>query len=109
MTADCDTASESFAMIKAGFNRETAGLEEQTEQVSQALEYAFDFVEKAFGEDQELVVFITELSLSYYAIRFISDNGCSRYYRYNRSLLSGEQQREILQQIEEMRKTNDSL
>ena len=109
MTADCDTASESFAMIKAGFNRETAGLEEQTEQVSQSLEYAFDFVEKAFGEDQELVVFITELSLSYYAIRFISDNGCSRYYRYNRSLLSGEQQREILQQIEEMRKTNDSL
>ncbi|MCI7099156.1 MAG: AAA family ATPase [Lachnospiraceae bacterium] len=103
MTADCETAEESFAMIKAGFNRETAGLEEETEQVSQALEYAFDFVEKAFGEDQELVVFITELSLSYYAIRFISDNGCPRYYRYNKTLLSGEQQREILQQIEELR------
>lgn len=103
MTADCETASESFAMIKAGFNRETAGLEEETEQVSQALECAFDFVEKAFGENQELVVFITELSLSYYAIRFISDNGCPRYYRYNRSLLSGEQQKEILQQIEELK------
>ncbi|MDO5409596.1 MAG: AAA family ATPase [Lachnospiraceae bacterium] len=106
LTADCDTASESFAMIKAGFNRETAGLEEQTEQVSQALEYAFDFVEKAFGEDQELVVFITELSLSYYAIRFISDNGCTRYYRYNKTLLSGEQQKEILQQIEELKKSS---
>lgn len=103
LTADCDTASESFAMIKAGFNRETAALEEETEQVSQALECAFDFVEKAFGEDQELVVFITELSLSYYAIRFISDNGCPRYYRYNKTLLSGEQQREILQQINELK------
>ena len=90
-------------MIKAGFNRETAALEEETEQVSQALECAFDFVEKAFGEDQELVVFITELSLSYYAIRFISDNGCPRYYRYNKTLLSGEQQREILQQINELK------
>lgn len=103
LTADCETASESFAMIKAGFNRETSGLEEESEQVSQALECAFDFVEKAFGEDQELVVFITELSLSYYAIRFISDNGCPRYYRYNRTLLSGEQQREILQQINELK------
>lgn len=103
LTADCESASESFAMIKAGFNRETAGLEEESEQVSQALEFAFDFVEKAFGEDQELVVFITELSLSYYAMRFISDNGCPRYYRYNRTLLSGEQQREILQQIHELK------
>lgn len=103
LTADCDTASESFAMIKAGFNKETAGLEEESDQVSQALEYAFDFVEKAFGENQELVVFITELSLSYYAIRFISDNGCSRYYRYNKTLLSGEQQREILREINELK------
>ena len=103
LTADCETASESFDMIKAGFNRETSALEEESEQVSQALECAFDFVEKAFGEDQELVVFITELSLSYYAIRFISDNGCPRYYRYNRMLLSGEQQREILQQIDELK------
>lgn len=103
LTADCESASESFAMIKAGFNRETSGLEKESEQVSQALECAFDFVEKAFGEDQELVVFITELSLSYYAIRFISDNGCPRYYRYNRTLLSGEQQREILKQIDELK------
>lgn len=103
LTSDCESASESFAMIKAGFNRETTGLEEESEQVSQALECAFDFVEKVFGEDQELVVFITELSLSYYAIRFISDNGCPRYYRYNRVLLSGEQQKEILRQIDELK------
>ena len=109
LTADCETAQESFDMIKAGFNRETAGLEEETEQVSQALEAAFDFVEKAFGEDQELVVFITELSLSYYAIRFITDNGCPRYYRYNKTLLSGEQQKEILQQIDHFRKESESL
>lgn len=106
MTADCETGAESFAMLKSGFNRETDELEQQTDETSQALECAFDFVEKAFGEDQELVVFITELSLSYYAIRFISDNGCSRYYRYNKTLLSGEQQKEILQQIGELKQTS---
>ena len=109
MTADCETAMEGFDMIKAGFNRQNAALQDAIDQTSQALEYAFDFIEKAFSEGQELVVFITELSLSYYAIRFISDNGCSRYYRYNKTLLSGEQQREILQQIETLKKESEQL
>lgn len=52
-----------------------------------ALEYAFDFMEQAFGTGQEMVVFVTELTLSPLAQQYINENGCDRYFAYNRTLL----------------------
>lgn len=102
MTSDCGSGQEAYTMLKSGFRRETAELDERTRQVSEALEYAFDFVEKAFGEDQEMVVFVTELSMSQPAVRFIKDNDCPRYYYYNRSLFAGDRQRGIMDQIRQL-------
>ncbi len=52
-----------------------------------ALEFAFDFMEQAFGAGQEMVVFVTELTLSPLAQQYITENGCDRYFNYNRTLL----------------------
>lgn len=66
----------------------------------QALQNAFDFMERAFGEGQELVVFVTELNTNPYSLEFISENGCDSYYKYNKKLLFDQENREILGELE---------
>ena len=44
-------------------------------------------MEAAFASGQEMVVFVTELTLSPAAQKFITENGCPRYFAYNRTLL----------------------
>ena len=65
---------------------------------------AFAFVERAFGESQEMVVFITELNASYFALWFIGENGCDKYYQYNQGLLLGERQQMIMSDIQSIEK-----
>ena len=67
-----------------------------------ALQNAFDFLELAFGDSQEMVIFITELNTNPYSIQFISENGCDSYYRYNKKLLFEEEQRNILKELDDI-------
>ena len=65
------------------------------------LENAFAFMESAFGESQEMVIFITELNANKYCARFIRDNGSAKYDRYNKSLLFDEKRENLLRDIGE--------
>ena len=94
---------EAFDFIKESFGAETAAREAQIETSGRYLENAFDFMEFAFLESQEMVVFVTELTVNRYSAAFIQENGCDRFYQYNKRLLFGEQQREILSGIEEVK------
>ena len=80
-------ADEAVARIRARFSEETKAHEELCGHIRQMLEYAFDFIEGAFGGGQEMVMFITELNTNVYAMRFLNANECKRYDQYNRQLL----------------------
>ena len=67
------------------------------------MECAFDFLEAAFGEGEELILFVTELTAGFFSAWFIRENGCDRYYKYNRGLLFAERQKMIHEKIEEAR------
>ena len=83
---------------------------QETDRAAQALEYAFDFMEDAFGDSQEMVSFVTELNTNYYSIYFLKENDCDKYYKYNKNLLIDERHEEILQQLDEVEdKLNISL
>ena len=94
---------EAFARIKASFEEETEKRETQIEKSASYLENAFDFMEMAFMESQEMVVFVTELTVNRYSAAFIQENGCDRFYQYNKKLLFGQQQKEILSGIDEIK------
>ena len=57
-------------------------------------------MEDAFGEGQEMVVFITELTMDPDASRFITENGCERYFKYHKTLLVGSRITAILRELE---------
>ena len=90
--------------LQDAFNKEPERLEQQIEDTSKALDNAFDFMEEAFGQSQEMVVFVTELNVNYYSVWFIKENGCDKYYQYNKGLLFDEQQEQILAEMNELEK-----
>lgn len=94
--------ANTFEEIKSEFNNIKENRETLIEQASQALDHVFDFIIKAFGEEQELIMFVTELSLNYYAVKFINENGSNRYTYYLARYLAGDRQREIMDEIDSL-------
>lgn len=92
----------SFERIRGEFVKETKQREQRMAEVLENLECAFDFMERAFGESQEMVVFITELTVNFYGAKFLSENECGRFYKYNKGLLANERRAGILSGIEEV-------
>ena len=91
-----------FACVKEKFAEETTVREQVIETTDQMLNFAFDFMEKTFGDSQEMVIFLTELNTDYYAVKYVDQNGCDRYYQYNKSLLFSEKQKGIMQELNEI-------
>lgn len=89
-----------FERVKELFAGENEKFERQQKKSAESLEYAFDFLEGAFGSSQEMVMFITELNSNYYSVKFLQDYDCERYDRYNQELLFDERRKKLLERLQ---------
>lgn len=97
---DTDEAAQAFAEAKQGFDEAREYLEQLEQETKTAVEYAFDFMEQAFEQKEEMVVFVTELTLGAASALFLSEHGCERYFKYNEALLVGTRKAELLSELE---------
>lgn len=95
-----EKAPAGFELLKAEFDKHTKALKKQAEEAGQKLSNVFSFCEEVFGEGQELLILVTELTISYYGAHFISRYGCKEYFDHNKELLFYERQKEIIREIE---------
>ena len=93
---------EAFQLLKAAFDDRTKALKKQADNAGEQLSNAFIFCEEVFGEGQELLILVTELTISFYGAHFISRYGCKEYFNHNKELLFYERQKEIIQEIEKL-------
>lgn len=93
-------AADAFSFVKERFGEDVARRKDEIASVSAMLEHAFDFMAVTFGESQEMVVFVTELTANFYSAKFILQNGCGPYDTYSRDLMPGEQRKKILEEID---------
>jgi len=91
---------EAFFTAKSGFDKQCQTRIDTIKKASSALENAFTFMEEAFDEGQEMVVFVTELTMDPEASQFITENGCERYFKYNKTLLVGNRRAAILKELD---------
>ena len=91
-----------FALLKKDYDDRVKALKNHAEQGKKALSHMFRFCEEVFPEGQEMVILVTELTISYYGARFISRYGCEEYFAHNKELLFYERQKEIISQLEEL-------
>ena len=91
-----------FGLIKDDFDRRVKKLESDAKDAGEKLDNMFAFCEKVFPNGQELLILVTELTISYYAAHFISRYGCRKYFAHNKELLFYERQKEIITELEEL-------
>lgn len=97
-----EEAEAAFKLVKKEYNGKVKALSKQADDVKQRLSNMFLFGEEVFGEGQELLIIVTELTANYNSARFISEFGCEEYFKHNKELLFYERQREIITKIENL-------
>ena len=93
-------ADEAFDAVRAGFNQQVRKREDAVAVAGDALEAAFDFMEQAFADGQEMVVFVNELALAPDSAAFLADNECERFDTYSHRLLLDAGQDELLADLQ---------
>jgi len=97
-----ESGDAAFKLIKSAFDGLTKDLKKQAETAGKELSNVFIFCREAFGDGQELLILVTELTISYYGAHFISRYGCKEYFEHNKELLFYERQKEIIREIEKL-------
>ena len=88
-----------FALAKAPFDAQCEKLQSLENQGIETLEHAFTFMEQAFSDGQEMVIFVTELTITPEIAVFLSEHRIERYETYKNQLLIGTKRAEILSEI----------
>lgn len=90
---------EQFAAAAGKFSELLEARENICDLCSSTLENAFDFMEEMFAFGPESVYFVTELAAGFYSLNYISDNGCERFYKYNKSMLKDDARDRLIKEL----------
>ncbi len=88
-----------FALLKSDYDRRGQALRERAERAGKQLSNLFRFCEEVFAEGQEMVILVTELTISRYGARFIARYGCDEYFAHNRELLFYQRHQQIIAEL----------
>ena len=104
-------ADDAFDTVRGAFNAQVRRREEAVSTAGDALECAFDFMEQAFEDGQEMVVFVNELALGPDSAPFLAENECERFEQYSEKLLLHGGEDELLAelQLDDVRGTEHSV
>ena len=86
--------------VRGWFGQEVERRAALAQEAGAELDHAFAFLEETFGQGQELVVFVTELTAYADTSWFVEVFGCDAYFRHNRELLFDDTRRRIRENIE---------
>lgn len=67
-----------------------------------SVENAFTFMEEIYGQNQEMVLFMTEINKNFPLLMFILENGSPKYKKYNELLLSDKKDARLRAEIQGM-------
>ncbi len=91
-----------YAFVKDWFREREMQRKQEITDTGAHLSHALQFISRSFGEGQELVIFLSELSAGYYSLKFVTECGNEDYYHFNRFLLLRDKRSALQQQAAEM-------
>lgn len=94
--------SDAFSIIKQDYNALLEKLKSLSAIANTKLSNAFKFIERVYNDGQEMLIFVTELTINANAAHFISKYNNKEYFEHNKNLLFYERQKEIIAQIEDL-------
>lgn len=96
-----EAVSDELAMdaVRERFGAEVKARAAIAEDTGRRFDNVFRFLEEAFGDSQELVVFVTEITAGYDTSWFVEHFGCEAYYRHNKELLLDDRRARLRREI----------
>ena len=96
-------------LLNADIKKRSTKLSKQTKDADVTLTNVFEFAEEVYGEGQEVLILVTELTMNPHTARFISRFGNNEYFKHNKELLFHERQKELILEIENLNKNQHEL
>ena len=93
---------DAFSLIKERFDAQVKDMQADGEQIRGELSNLFAFVEKVFGQGNEMLILVTDLTVNADSAKFISRRGSSAYEKYNKKFQIYERQQEIADAVEKL-------
>ncbi len=103
------TAEDAMEAVRSWFGCEVEKRKELGQAAGKQFDNAFRFLEDTFGQGQELVIFVTEITAGYDTSWFVENFGCDAYFRHNKELLFDDTSRRIRNKITSMKNDGDWL
>ena len=91
--------AEAMDAVRAWFGEEVERRGTLASETGGRFDNAFRFLEQTFGQGQELVIFVTEVTAGYDTSWFVEQVGCDAYFRHNRELLFDNTRHRIREEI----------
>ncbi|MDE6520351.1 MAG: AAA family ATPase [Ruminococcus sp.] len=91
---------EAYNIVKGSYNSHVKKMRTLFDKTSKALSNAFLFFEEIWSSQNEILIFVTELTLNQYTAEFIGKFGCEEYFRHSKELMFYERQKDIISKLE---------
>ncbi|MBP3761789.1 MAG: AAA family ATPase [Ruminococcus sp.] len=88
--------------VKKNFKKHSSDMKKYSEKISRMIDNIFNFSEETFGEGQEIIILVTEMTANFYSSHFLARYGNEKYFRHNKDMLFYERQKEIALEILEL-------
>ena len=96
---EASDGSDDFAGVEAHFRERVDAMKKETAETGARLHALFAFLEEVFPDGNEMLIFVTELTVNDYSARFIGMFGSEDYRRHNDKLLISERRNELQEEI----------
>ncbi|MDO4315813.1 MAG: AAA family ATPase [Oscillospiraceae bacterium] len=96
---DITAPEEAMDAVRAWFGGEVEKRKALGAETGAQFDNAFRFLEQTFGQGQELVIFVTEITAGHDTSWFVENFGCDAYFRHNKELLFDDTRRRIREEI----------
>ena len=107
LISDDLAADDAFAVIKDDFDLRKKENKKIADTAKKQLDNVFKFLDEAFGDNRETLIFTTEMTINKYASKFLARYGSDEYFCHNKDMLVYGRQAEIDKEIESLSGNDD--
>ena len=96
------TGTEAYGFLKEKYSQLVDRMKQDTARAGRELHALFVFAEEAFGQGNEMLILVTELTVNNISAQFIAAFGSPDYDRHNEELMLSQRSSDIQQQIAQL-------
>ena len=100
--AGTEEGEAAFDTVNGAYREEVAKIEPLVTDAERKMNNAFGFIERAFGNTREMIVFVAELSTRATTTKYIAHYGNDRYYAHNDELKVDETRKSLSERVKDL-------